>query len=368
MYVYRHLMRIMSEEEITTYEKLVNVLREQLFEYIDRIVDLEAQYLKSISVNEDVLRRYVRSLADIESYMPNRMVALDGGSANINMEIGHLGLYVALAVVFPEMRRIYLKDSCGLIPSDPTRISEYVDPIMFNRLLDLRRERKVFELACYIARNMKVDVILIDGPLIPTPKIGLDDVNKELSEEYDMYFRAIRELHRICYEKEILLIGFVKRARSKLIMRDLEDSEVVMPEPLRRGLLLPDTYDTMIVDLVLKEGELFPYPPMIIKHNKAKYIQSISCFIKVNEDITPFRVDIAGSALKEGYSAFERGIGLIKEYMTSYGVPYPILKVDEEVKLSRRLIRELYDDLRYRYFSKVKDRIVSIKTIWGESL
>jgi len=359
----------LSDEKVTTYDKLVNALRHKLYDYVDRIITTEDQYFSRLETLSLTLRNCKKSLQEFHHYTPKNIVALDGASATFNLEIGRIGMYLALAIIFPSMKRIYVKDSYGIVPEDPSEITEYRDPIIFNRLLDLRRERKIFELATYIVENIKeIEVVLIDGPLLPTPVTGLENIDVKLNAEYVRYFKAIERLHKLCYEEGIILIGFVKRVRSKLIKGHIQGLKLTRPENLERDVsLFPDTYDSILVDILLDEGELFPYPPIIVEHLSSKNIRVLCSFVKTKEDATPYRIDVAGGTNRKEES-FNKAVGLILEHMTIYGIPYPILKIDEEVKLSRRLVRELYDDLRYRCFMKTHGRLISLKAIWGEFL
>ena len=134
---------------------------------------------------------------------------------------------------------------------------------------------------------------------------------------------------------------------------------------------LPDIYDIIITDILLGQNEYFPMPPINIRHSFLHEIQVASIFIKSRGDMTPYRIDIGGIATKGDRldtDLIVKSLGFIKNYMTSLGIPFPILKVDEEVKLSRRLIREIYDDMRYRYLNRRKGKMLTIKAIWGEYL
>ncbi|GEM_PF-1804357 len=359
-------------EEITTYDKLVEALRGMFLDYADRLVELEDNY-------EDKMRGILNEISllkgtfiDIPPYEPRSFAVFDGASATMDLEAGYIGVYAALAILFPGMKRIYSRDSYGIVPQDPSRLKEVSEHLVLNRLLDLTRERKVMELAERVVKEYRPEIVLIDGSLMPVPRTGLEDRSDLLMKEYDRYFGSICRLHFVARSHKVLLIGFVKRVRSKLLRGETKNLQVSLPPRLERLLEgLPDLYDVLIVDMILGQGEYFPRRPILIRHSSTEDIRIASIFIKPREDTTPFRLDIGGVAIEEEDIAMNlviKALGFIKNYMTSLGLPYPILKVDEEVKLSRRLIREIYDDMRYRYLHKGKGRILSIKTVWGEYL
>ena len=360
-----------STEYVTTYDRLVEILRSKLFNYVEKIIRLENHSKYSLNELMDVILQYKGFLKDISPYKPKNMIVLDGASACLNLEIGYIGVYAVLAILFPKLKRIYGGNFCGIIPEDPNDLKNFSDIILFNRLLDLRRERKIFELACDIIKKYDTEVILLDGSLIPIPRTGLEN-DPLLETEYVEYVNALRRLHKLCAKYSILLLGFVKRIRSKLLKGKHYNLKITFPENLNIVIdKLVEAYDSIIVDMILSQGEYFPKYPLIIEHVKYNDIKLISVFLKTKEDMTPYRLDIAGKAINDNeifLQEFIKALGIIKEYMTNTGIPYPILKVDEEVKLSKRLIKELYDDLRYKYLLLTKGRMVSIKALWGEYL
>ncbi len=365
------MTEIITHEEITTYDKLVETLRERLFSYVDKIVEFESKSEKSLDVIISILSEYKESLKSVNPYKPKNMLVLDGASACLNLEIGYIGVYAALAILFPHLRRIYKKDSCGVLPDDPRDLKEFSDIIIFSRLLDLRRERKVLELAYNVIENYDVEVILLDGSLIPIPRTGLEN-DPILDKEYCQYVRALSKLHRLCQERNILLMGFVKRIRSKLLKASSTQLEISLPGKLHKiSKALIDVYDSVIVDFILSDNEYFPREPILIEHKVYNDVKLASVFIKTKRDLTPYRLDVAGRVFSKNtfsLSEFYKALGIVNEYLTSLGIPYPILKVDEEVKLSRKLIREIYDDIRYRYLMKTGGRMISMKALWGEFL
>ena len=359
-------------EEITTYDKLVESLRSLFLDYTDKLVQEEIGYEKKLKEILNAISSFKGNLKDVEPYEPRSFVVLDGASATIDIEAGYIGAYAALAIMFPEMRRIYYNDSYGIIPSDPSLLRKTPERVIFNRLIDLVRERKVMELAYHIIKDHRPELILLDGSLLPTPRTGLEDKSEELRREYNRYSNSICSLHEEAKNRGVLLVGFVKRARSKILKRASKELIISMKPEIEEAFIgLPDIYDIIITDILLGQNEYFPMPPINIRHSFLHEIQVASIFIKSRGDMTPYRIDIGGIATKGDRLDIDlivKSLGFIKNYMTSLGIPFPILKVDEEVKLSRRLIREIYDDMRYRYLNRRKGKMLTIKAIWGEYL
>lgn len=364
----------MIEEKITTYDKLIETLRCMLLNYVDRIIELENNSEKEISKLISLLENYKSSLKYVREYMPEKMLVVDGASACLSLEIGNIGIYATLGILFPSLKRIHDSKFCGIIPNVINNIGKYADNITFLRLLDLRREACIFKLAHEYLKKNNVDIVLIDGSLLPFTNLRHLEKHNEVLREYENYVTSLSKLHEYCLKKGVLLIGFVKRLRSKLLTNPSEDLTVQIPYnelTIIKETFLRTLHDVLLVDLFLNENEFFPKVPLIIQHSRYDSIKVSSVYLKTKRDNTPYRIDVAGSVFSNNTFSidnFYKALGLIKYFMTSTGIPYPILKVDEEVKLSNRLVRELYDDIRYYYINKRKGRIISMKTSWGEYL
>jgi len=62
-------------------------------------------------------------------------------------------------------------------------------------------------------------------------------------------------------------------------------------------------------------------------------------FIRLSESHPPFRVDFGHLA-----HPYEDILGYLYSTRTREGIPYLLVKVDEEAKITRRLLRDLYED------------------------
>ena len=199
-------------------------------------------------------------------------------------------------------------------------------------VVDKLREAKVFEVAKALTGE-GVDLLVIDGPLIPYGALGkLVTHTEDEVRALERYREAVMNLHRACAERGVSVVGFVKRPRSRY---------------LRTVLGELGSFDHVVLSRVLKPGEYFPNPPQqlpvtaeVIHDPKIlKLLKSVSpsyTFIRLSETAPPYRVDFG--YLTHPYTT-----------RTRTGVPYIIMKADEEVKISRKLLRALYEDMLHEF-------------------
>jgi len=357
----------MDEEVVTTYGRLVVDVRGELLSYVSELARLARSKREACPAKE--LRRYVgevpREAPDVVSY-----VTVDGASFALNLVVGMIGLYATIAIRFPDLTRLYYRESFGVIPP-VDRIHEISDPITFGRMLDLHREIAFLRTCIRVVEETEPSALILDGPLVPVPRTGLEEGRAELSELYAKYLSLFSQLHRACRSRGVPLVGFVKRVRSKYLTGSHAHVEVSVDPGLRELLASqPPTYDHIVADPALRVGEYFPDPMLLLRHTECPDVVVASAFVKTRRDFPPYRVDLGG-ALASASELDEEGargmLALLCSEVTSEGVPYCILKVDEEVKLSRALMRDLYDDVVHRFFREAGE-VRLVMTIWGESL
>ena len=168
----------------------------------------------------------------------------------------------------------------------------------------------------------------------------------------------MNRLLRRCKEKGITLAGIVKRPSARYLINFL-------------GLEKETDYtDSFLMLHTLTPGERTEiFSPRMGCARISSMMDAIeatiySSYVRLTKDwqIPPIRIDLPDYCLDQ----FEE-IGNYC-YSTSYwnGIPYPIVKADEEVKVTKRFICDVYSEVLGRV-SRVNGEIMHVAPFWGES-
>jgi len=357
----------MSEERITAYGKLIIDVRRELLKYITELARFGRRRYEILEVER--LRRYVGKLDD-NFFEYENYIAVDGASFMLNLMVGMIGLYATIAVKLPEVRRIYYRESFGVVPT-VEGVQEISDTLTFSRMLDLSREIAFLKTCVRLVNEYSPDLLILDGSLLPVPRTGLEDKHEYLNDLYYKYIKWMLSLHETCRNKGIPLVGFVKRVRSKFLTERAPNVRVVLDQELKSALNLQyQLYDNLLTESFLTFREYFPKVLPLVHYENLPELSISFVFIKTARSLPPYRVDFGGALISNNNVNEGECLNVLKflcKETTVDGLPYCILKVDEEVKLSRALMRDLYDDIVHRYFKEAGD-VSFVLTLWGESL
>ena len=358
----------MSEERVTAYGKLIIDIRKELLKYISKLAEFSKKHYSSVKVNR--LRSYIGELTSDDSPSYESYIAVDGASFMLNLMVGMIGLYATIAVKFPEVKRIYYRESFGVVPA-VEKVQDISDTLTFSRVLDLSREIAFLNTCIKLVKEYKPDLMVLDGSLLPVPRTGLEDKHEYLNDLYREYIKSMLKLHEICRVKRVPLIGFVKRVRSKFLTGRASNVEVTLDDGISEILDSQlQLYDNLLAESFLKFREYFPKVLPLVRYRDVPELKVSFVLVKTSRSVPPYRVDFGGSLIL-GNRVDEReclrALNFLCKETTTEGLPYCILKVDEEVKLSRALMSDLYDDILHKYFKEVGD-ISFVLTLWGETL
>lgn len=227
----------------------------------------------------------------------------------------------------------------------------------YQGVVNIRREAKLYETACSFIENKEtVELLLIDGPLAFSNWWKMSGESIDRTRLLD----AINKLVTLCQETNTILAGVVKRPSARYLMYSLD---------MQKETDLPDSF---ILHHTLTPGErteVFSPRTAIRKAvRNTPFMDAIKCpiysyYCRISSDwsITPIRVDIP--AFNLGY------INEIADYCysTSFwsGIPLPILKADEEVKITKQFIKEVYGDAISRV-GRETGELEYLVPYWGE--
>jgi hypothetical protein len=279
-----------------------------------------------------------------------RVVGVDAGSQIIPLAARQYAVFSALAYSLPQGSRFFLQPE-----SMSCTYSMGVD--RFKGSVNLCREAKLYETAYkFIENGNNPELVLIDGPLAFSSwwqKTGTEKERLRL-------FKSIRNLLNTSQEKGIIIAGIVKRPSARYLIH------------YHRLAKDTDLSDSFLMHLTLKEGErtdIFSINTALMLSGKNKLpmnlaespIYSTYCRTTNDWSIPPIRIDVPAYSLAN--------IDEITDYCysTSYwnGIPLAILRADEDVKVSRRFIGDIYSEI-VGYVGRDSGEVKRLAPYWGE--
>jgi len=227
----------------------------------------------------------------------------------------------------------------------------------FRGIVAVRRETLLYEtLIEYLSRDPEVELILVDGPLAFSNWWNMRGRRGDRRRLID----AVNGFLNLCRERGIAVASVVKRPSARYLIYHLG---------LKEETELPDAF--LLLHL-LRAGErtgLFsPREALRRVVRTAPFmdaleasIYSFYCRLTADWSIPPIRVDIPDFSL-----------GLVDEiadycYWSSMwgGIPLPILRADEEARISKRLIADIYSEIVGRV-GRLLGEISYLAPYWGE--
>ena len=308
----------MLEEEVTTYSGLVSLLRERVVEYV-RDGLAEASHLRESM-------RLTGEPHEVSGKLWSGNVgAADGGSCVLPFADRSVGFVSAISVL--ENGGSYLRRFRG----DLILQSDGEDDGAFSDRLDVEREAMMLSLAAEAVGD--ASLLIVDGPLIPRPKYVGE------------YVYWLKQLIAEAEKAGAALVGFVKRPQSYLL-EELQPLGTVM--------------DRAALYMVLEVNQAYPWPPR--RRNNILYT-----YVRLAEPPHAgiFRVDAPEWMGEDGMLDALRHIVASSDPIKF--VPAILAKADEEVKMSRRLVRDIYREVFEREAGGVDPKLWSLVTLrWGE--
>lgn len=330
------------EEKTYTYSEIISRIRKRILDYFDRVASLVDERLLIHEEKPFGLGK-AGSCREIKPGFFNRIGIVDGGSGIMALNVGYIGIASAIGIVIEDNEVVERAIAEPVVvPEDPVLLDEFEESSAVESILDKTREALVFETACKIVTK-DLDLLIIDGPLAPYGALAKKTMQTKLEENaWERYKKAVLKLHEEAGSKEQSVVGFVKRPRSTYIMR----------------LFGQHGFDHVYLSRIIKPGEYYPNPPLNLSQytylfhdpEVSELISSVcimTTYLRLLESTPPSRVDLGC-----GVTKYENVLSYLYSTKTREGIPYPIMKADEEAKITRRLIKELYEDALHEYIVK----------------
>jgi len=227
----------------------------------------------------------------------------------------------------------------------------------FNSTVSLRREAKLFETAySFIETNPEIRLILVDGPLALSNWWNMAGQRRDRQRLLD----AVNQFLRLCMEEDVIVASVVKRPSARYLVYHLK---------LQDETDLPDAF---LLLQALRPGErtevFSPRASLRRMVRVAPFMDAIdysiySFYGRFSKDwfIPPVRIDLPAFSL--GY------LDEIADYChwSSFwkGIPLPIVRADEEVRISRRFMGEIYNEI-VGCVGRLTGEVSHLAPYWGE--
>jgi len=318
----------------TTYPRLCLVLRNLIIDEVSK--DAHEDFTRLPEIVSEIKRQLNFYPVDRKvSY--ERVAGADAGSQRVPLASRWFAVITALIYQLPNAKRYFTSPEAIKLPYG-------FSAEKFHEVVSVRRETKLFETsASFLTKNDDTELMLIDGPL------AFSNWWARKGEERDRLalISSINQLLNICTEKGVAVAGVVKRATARYLIRYLG---------LQEKTSLPDAF---VLLQTLKPGErtaiFSPRSALIKTMRAAPFMDLIDCPIysfymrtSPNHLLPPIRIDIPGFML----SHVDELAGYCHSTAVRNGIPLPIVKADEEVRVTKRFVNEVYSDLIPRLESR----------------
>ena len=274
----------------------------------------------------------------------------DAGSQVIPLASRQYAVIGALVYSLPRGSRFYLppESMCG-----PYSLGGGG----FGGSVNLRREARLYETAReFLVRGGEVELMLVDGPLALSGWWGAAGSEAERRRLVD----ALNGLLRVCRDRGVTVAGVVKRPSARYLVHylglgaetDLSDS-YLMHQTLEPGERT-DIFSPRTALRMASRGS-----PMMDVVQEPVY--GFYCRLTRGWDIPPIRVDLPAFCLGQ--------VDDVADYCYSTslwsGIPLPLVRADEEVKVSRHFIGDVYSEIVSRVGRETGD-VSPLAPYWGE--
>ena len=279
------------------------------------------------------------------------VAGVDAGSQVLPLASRRYGVMSALAYSLPSGARFFLAPESMSIPY--TSAGE-----RFRGTMNVRREAKLYETAAlFLEAYPETELLLVDGPLAFSNLWTLSGCRKDRQR----FVEAVNRLLRRCRDSGVVVAGIVKRPSARYLVYHLG---------LQGATELPDSF---LLLQALKPGErtdIFSPRSALRQASRAAPFMDLfeapiySFYARMSREwsIPPIRVDLPANSLAQ--------LDDIADYCysSSYydGIPLPIVRADEEVKISRQFVADIYSEIVGRV-GRTRGEISHLAPCWGDA-
>ncbi len=278
------------------------------------------------------------------------VAGVDAGSQILPLASRRYGVISALAYALPKGGKFWMPPEAMSLPYGAAGNR-------FEGMVNARREAKLYETAAtYLDAHPETELMLVDGPLAFSDWWRMAGCHKDQKRLLD----AVNHLLRLSRESGVTLAGVVKRPSARYLLYHLG---------LQGETQLPDSF---LLLHTLKPGErtdIFSPKMALAQANRtAEFMGNLdvpvySFYGRMTREwsIPPIRIDLPAHSL----GALDDVADYCYGSALGNGIPLPIVKADEEVKITRRFMAEVYGEVLSRV-SRRTGEVRGLAPYWGE--
>ena len=320
-----------------------DVLLNNIFEFISS----EESSVKALS---EKIRNELDLITMTKYQSFTKVGGVDAGSQILTLASRRIGLISSLAYLLPKGERFWTKpesfDISYSLPVERVKSS-----------INIRRESKLYETACkFIKEKEGIELLLIDGPLALSSWWNIAGCYKDRQR----LINGMNSLIKTCHDLDVALAGIVKRPSARYLLHNLglqEETRMSDSFILLHVMKHGERTDIFSTDSVLNQPSRVNYPSEIMDEP----IYSFYAKFTQGWEMTPVRIDLPLFSLAR--------LDDIADYCyaTSLhnGVPLPIIKADENVRITRRFMAEVYNEA-LRKLCRQSGDMRGLAMTWGE--
>ncbi len=341
------MQEILSElEEIAEKVEGLENKRKKLGSFLNEIKDAEIEGKKipekkiSISVEE----------ADL---CGKGVAGVDGGLLKKGYHALDLVLTKAVAAVF-EFGDVLENVTYVPGPLPTPKLSVFTKPLSredFGLVANLERLELEVGLAIRTMNSRDLDMLLIDGSLVPHPSVNPAD-----GSEVDEKFKDVLELYTEMLESPpCLLAGVCEDSRSRRFSKIVSDEVLGKVKDRRKEDLkdiLKGTRDTNLLFHVLNKGERTSYFKYYEDPNRSPFPETVldevySFYLKATEYDRPIRVDYhAEDDPSRMADVIASRILALSADNEEYAIPTVLIEADRRASLKEEELQFIYSSLQ----------------------
>ena len=335
--------RLDPRPRLNLYLSIRNLLLDEVTSHVEE----DSPAVKSLASR---IRGEMEIFATAKRQPFSEVAGADAGSHVLPLASRRYAVISALVYSVPSGNRFFLEPESFSFPY--TAAGEKMKGVV-----NVRREAKLYETACsFVEDGPGIQLLLLDGPLAFSNWWSIAGREADRQRLID----AVRRLLTLCMEEGIAVAGVVKRPSARYLVYSLG---------LQRETELSDSF---LMLHTLQPGErtdIFSPRSAIRKAVKASpFMDAVghpiySFYARLSREwsIPPVRIDLPAFCLGqlEDVADYCHGSSFWE------GIPLPIVRADEEVKISRRFMGEVYRDIVGRV-GRLSGEVSHLAPYWGE--
>lgn len=329
-----------SEIEPFIASEVALSVKDEIQKYILRVID----GIISGRPPSEVKRAFTKIKLNVTD-QPGNIIpgSSDGGSAIFNLRSTCFGVCVSCSILIDNDHKVHRSDVLvSRVPEDPMASFNTTREDVEAMLAPVREALVAMSALRMLEKGIngvRPDILIVDGPLIPPARIWLKKGRKSRSDPVRLYLEHRRRMLDYAEKTRVTVVGFVKRPKSHYISQ------------IYGFKSYPDVALSTLTGL--QWGESYPWPPVelggvelsSIIHDDTvrKYMvpgRLSFTFLKTSRGKAPYRIDI--SRIFPPFTSAEQVLNYILSLSDLDGIPLPVVKADETVKITKKFARETY--------------------------